>query len=288
METLTAFAALPGSSLKGLEPHASDMRVLETTETSFRMQALVNVTNPTPYTASVPYISIYIFNEGHHIGEVIARDIDVHHGNNTNISVYATWDPLAFGGNEAREKGRQLLSDYLSGKNTTLTLKPHRYSIPTMPEIGEALLGFSLNTSVPRFRLPGDDNEEPNNGTERQRFIREANFHIFSSTATFMLASPLHHNVIYLERVNATAFYNHTEPVGQIVSNDSFAAPPGLSETPGLPVDWSPSHVGYDKLKKALGGSLKLDAIANVTIRVDNWCEDLVYEGQGIGAKVHL
>jgi hypothetical protein len=46
--------------------------------------------------------------------------------------------------------------------------------------------------------------------------------------------------------------------------------------------------VGYGKLKEALGGSLKLDAIANVTVRLGSWTEKIHYTGKGIGAKVSL
>ena len=257
------------------------------------MQALVNVSNPTPYTASIPYVSVYIFAQGHHIGEVVARDVDVQLGNNTDILVHATWDPASFGGEEARETGRRVLSDYISGKNVSLVVQSHRGSFPSMPEIGEALSGLNLTVPAPRFRLPGnedddDDDDDDDDGTNHQRFIREAAFHILSSSANFVLASPLQHNTLYVEYVNATAFYNHTEPVGHIISDFPFPAPPGLSQTPRLPVTWSPGHVGLDKLKKALGGSLKLDAVANVTLRLGSWVEQLVYEGKGIGAKIHL
>lgn len=248
------------------------------------MQALANVTNPTPYAATIPYIHLHIFNHGHRIGEAVARDVDFQKGNNSNILVYATWDPTTFGGEKAREIGRRLLSDYISGKNTTLTMRTHRGSIPTMPELGEALSAINITAPAPRFELPGDDGDDPGH----KRFIRDATFHIFSSSATFTLASPLHYNTVYVEQVNATAFYNHTEPIGRIFYDDTIAAPPGLSQTPRLPVTWSPSQVGYGKLKEALGGSLKLDAVANVTIRLGNWVEELTYEGRGIGARVRL
>lgn len=261
------------------------MRILNTSETGLLMQASVNFTNPTPYTASVPYISAHLYKDGHMIGEVIARDVALELGNNTNMIARATWDPFTFGGQDSQEASRRLLSDYVSGKNTTLTLRTHRGTIPTMPIIGEALSKINLTLPAPRLKLPGDDDDDSEDG---HHFVRDATFHIFSSTAAFTLASPLHHNTIYLDFVNATAFYNHTEPVGQILHDMPFAAPPGLSETPRLAVTWSPGSVGYDKVKQALGGSLKLDAVANVTIRIGNWIEELCYEGKGIGAKVRL
>lgn len=245
------------------------------------MQALVNITNPTQYTAIIPYLNIHILEHGQVLGEAIAKNLDLKLGNNTNVHVRATWDPASFGGQRALEVGRELLSDYVSGKNTTLTARAHRGSIPTMPLVGEALSKLNFTIPTPRIGLPGDSDTN-------QRFIKDATFHIFSSTATFGLVSPLQHNTLYIQHINATAFYNHTEPIGQIVHDETFPVPPGLSETPRLPVEWDPSRIGYDKLRRALGGELKLDAEANVTVRVGNWVENIHYTGKGIGAKVSL
>ncbi|CAM1503868.1 Fc.00g014590.m01.CDS01 [Cosmosporella sp. VM-42] len=273
---------LPGDTFQELKPQIGEIRILNTSDTGVRLQASVNMTNPTPYAAQIPYFNIHILQDGVVLGEAVVRDVDFHTGNNTNVLVQATWDPVSFGGKKAHEIGRKLLSKYVSGKNTTLTARTHRGSIPTVPLIGEALSKLSVTLPTPRIRLPGDDSGE------NQRFIKDATFHIFSSSATFGLISPLQYNTIYIEHINATAFYNHTEPVGQIIHDGSFPAPPGLSETPRLPVIWSADHVGFDKLKEALGGSLKLDAVANVTIRLGNWVETVHYTGKGIGATVRL
>ena len=221
------------------------------------------------------------------IGEAVARDLDFRIGNNSNIDISAKWDPLAFGGEKGQAVGRRLLSEYLSGRNTTIELRAHRGSIPTMPVIGEALSSINITLKTPMVKLPGDDGDgDGEDGCHG--FIRDAIFHLLSSTAAFTLASPLRHNTVHIDYINATAFYNHTEPVGRILHEEPFDVPPGLSQTPRLAVEWSPSHVGFDKLKEALGGSLKLDALADVTVRLGNWVETIKYEGLGIGAKVSL
>jgi hypothetical protein len=254
------------------------------------MQARVNFTNPTPYTAFVPHLNVHLLDCGMLLGEAIAKNVNLRLGGNTENIVEATWDPLKFGGAEAHKIGQRLLSRYVSGDNTTLEVRTHRGSVPNMPQLGEALSTLNLTIPTPRFSLPGGDggdgdvDDEDSNG----HFLRAATFHIFSSTAAFVLASPLLYNTVYLEHINATAFYNHTEPIGQIIAEDAFPAPPGLSQTPKLPVTWAPSHIGYGKLKEALGGKLKLDAVADVKIRVGNWVEQVHYVGQGIGAKVSI
>ena len=112
--------------------------------------------------------------------------------------------------------------------------------------------------------------------------------HLLSSTADFTLLSPFRHTTIYLTYINATAFYNHTDPVGVITYDLPIEVPPGATKTPRLPVDWSLGSVGYDAVKDALGGTLKLAAKANVSVRIDQWVQLVHFEGDGIGAHIQI
>lgn len=262
--------------------------ILDTTADWILLQALVNITNPTPYTASIPYVTAHIICNGSVIGEVMADDLEITNGNNTNLLFRARWDP-SMGGPDAKAIARNLISQYISGFNTTLGVRAHRASIPGQPRIGEALSHFNVTIPTPHLALPDDPSLDPDDpDSHKGHFIRDATFHLLSSSATFTLASPLQYNTVYIDHINATAFYNHTEPVGQIVYNLPIAAAPGLSQTPKLPVDWSVGSIGRDKVREALGGGLKLDASASVVVRVGYWRERIWYMGRGIGAGVRL
>lgn len=267
--------------------------ILDTTSDSILLQALVNITNPTPYTATIPYVTAHITCNGTVIGELMADDLEISSGNNTNLLVRAKWDP-SMGGAGAKTIARDLISQYISGLNTTLGVRAHRDSIPGQPLIGEALSHFNITIPTPRLTLPGEDDgsnpDDPSSDPSRKgsHFIRDATFHLLSSSATFTLASPLKYNTIYIDHINATAFYNHTEAIGRVLYNMPIAAKPGLSQTPKLPVDWSVGSIGRDKVREALGGRLKLDASAVVAVRVGHWRETVWFVGQGIGAGVRL
>lgn len=271
--------ALPGNLLGSFAPKVGNVEVTGTTPGSVSIKATANLTNPSPYSAHIPFISVHVLSNGTVVGEAMAKNLDIRHGENTNVIVLATWNP-SMGGADGRTRGRNLLSQYISGYNTSITIKTHRGSFPAKPLIGEALSKLNITVSAPRLSLPGEDEDE------RTRFIRDATFHVFSSTATFLLVSPLEHNTLYIDRVNATAIYNHTEPIGRIEYDLPFAAPPGETLTPKLPVEWSLDSVGYDRLKEALGGRLKLDAKAIVGVRLGRWTETVWYYGRGIGASV--
>jgi hypothetical protein len=111
--------------------------------------------------------------------------------------------------------------------------------------------------------------------------------HLITSSANFVLLSPLKTSTIYVTYINATAFY-HEDAVGHIFYELPFAVPPGETTSPRLPVKWNPGSVGYDEIRGALGGSLKMAARATVGVRLGRWEERIWFLGAGIGAKVRL
>lgn len=93
---------------------------------------------------------------------------------------------------------------------------------------------------------------------------------------------------MYIDKIDATAFYNHTEPIGRIDYDLPFAVPPGESETPNLPVTLNFGGVGYEAVRRALGGTLSLDAKAKVSVTLGEYSTTIFYQGKGIGAKVRI
>ena len=253
------------------------------------------MTNPTKYSASVPYADIHIMKNGSLLGHATARDLYITPGDNHNLLVKAVYDPLDLGGKEAKEVGRELLSQYISGRNTTITLQTHNGSIPTHPALGFALSQFALDIPTPSLRHPApEDPDDPDKKPDdsETHFIKDATMHLLSSTATFTLLSPLRRSTIYIETIDATALYKGDD-VGHIVYDLPFAVPPvdkdgnGIT-TPRLPVEWSLGSVGYDAVKNAIGGTLRLSAVADVGVRLGKFRETIWFQGKSIGAKVRL
>jgi hypothetical protein len=46
--------------------------------------------------------------------------------------------------------------------------------------------------------------------------------------------------------------------------------------------------VGYDVIRRALGGELIVDAVADVMAEIGEWTGKIRYHGQGLGAAVRL
>ncbi|KIW95511.1 uncharacterized protein Z519_04096 [Cladophialophora bantiana CBS 173.52] len=234
-------------------PEIKGMEVVATSETSLTLQARVNVTNPTDYSAKIPYCNVSIWVNDTRVGYAWASSQHVVPGPN-NLTANASW--------EVGNIGREWLSQYISGYNTSLTIKSHAGSIPNFPDPG-------VEMTVPAPHMLSHP-------------LREATMHIFSSTATFILVSPL---AFYVTSITAAAFYNGSE-VGTINWDYPFAIEPGENLTPRLPVEWGSNALGT--IRDALGGTLKLDAKADVGVRIGKWQEHVWYEGKGLGAKIRL
>jgi hypothetical protein len=172
-------------------------------------------------------------------------------------------------------------------------VQAHEKSVPAVPSIGRLLSHFPIERPMPHMSTPkkpsdGDDPSNPDPDDDgRSHFIRGTTMHLITSTAVFTLASPFRSTTLYITSMDATAYYEgHT--AGKIVYDLPFAVPPGLSESPRLPVDWSFGSLGYQAIKRALGGQLKLSAFAYVGVRIGEWREDIWFKGGKIGANVRL
>jgi hypothetical protein len=168
---------LGGSVLSGFKPQIGDLEIVETTKASLRLHAKVNLTNPTEYSVHVPYVNIHILHNDTLVGHATVENIDVVPGNNTNLVVEALWSPFDLGGQNGSEVGRNLLSQYISGYNTTITLRTHESTIPSQPALGEALSSLEVTLDAPKFsapQFPGDDNNNDDGDQTAPRFIKDA------------------------------------------------------------------------------------------------------------------
>ncbi|KAF7586763.1 hypothetical protein BBP40_008356 [Aspergillus hancockii] len=273
-----------GGSFDQLSPRVESIELGPTTKSSLVMKAKVNVTNPSPYSATVPFVDLMLVYNETKLAHLTARDLMIVPGVNSGIHADLQWDPLELGGPAGVVAGQEILSRYVSGDNTSVIIRSHEGTIPALPKLGKALSRLGLEVQIPRIPVPGN----PDGEDGKPRFIQDSTLHLWSSTAEFTLSSPLVNTTIEINSVEANAFYQKHEEVGKINYYIPFSVPPGLSQSPRLPVEMKLSGIGYDALKKALGGSLKLDAVAKVGVQIRQYSTTIIYHGRGITARVTL
>ncbi|KUM65364.1 hypothetical protein ACN42_g1706 [Penicillium freii] len=275
-----------GNPLDQINPRVVSLKLGSTTESSMLVSTQANFTNPTNYSATVPFVDLLILYNDTAVAHITARNISLGPGNNSYVPIDFFWCPLDAAGVDGVEAGRALFSSYVSSLNTTITIKSHRNTIPSLPGLGEALSVLNITVPVPRIYIPGEPGSD--DGDQKPRFIHDATFYLWSSTAEFILSSPLTENNILITSIDATAFYEKNEPIGRINNHEPFEVPPGISRSPRLPVDLDMGGVGYDALRKALGQSLEMDAVAKVGVLIGNYVDVILYHGKGIAAKVRI
>jgi hypothetical protein len=128
------------SKLSSINLKMGNLSIVDTSRTAITLQAHVNFTNPTNYSATVPYFSINILVNDTILGQGTAKDVNVHPGNNTNILVTVVWDPFTNSGDDGKAVGREMLSQYVSGKHAFFTISNMQFTDNTR-------LQYNANTS---------------------------------------------------------------------------------------------------------------------------------------------
>lgn len=281
---------------KKLNIRVGNLSIVDTTSTAMTFQVNVNMTNPTNYSASIPYFSINILVNNTVLGQALVKDMHIIPGNNTNLIAQAVWDPYTNSGRRGKHVGAEMLSQYISGFNTSITLQAHNATVPAQPGLSHLLSKYPITLPAPHLSRPkepgdgdgdGDGDDDDDDEPKKDHFIQSATMHLITSTASFVLNSPFQRTTLFITYMNATAYYED-HPAGVILYELPFAVPPGLSESPRIPVDWSMGSIGYGAIRKALGGQLKLKAFAHVGIRIGEWQERIWFQGGQIGANVRL
>ncbi len=152
------------------------------------IQATVNFSNPTDYSAYIPFVRVNILNNDTVLGHMTVKDLNFVPGLNKDVVAEAFWNPLGLGGKGGQKIGRELLSQYISGEfilsirsstivrligmipgwNTTVTLKTDESTIPSQPALGRALAALEVTVPTPRLSTPGQpgggDGDDPSDG----------------------------------------------------------------------------------------------------------------------------
>lgn len=85
----------------------------------------MNFTNPTPYTATLPFADVSILVNGTELGHAIAEAVTIKPGFNAQVPVTAVWNPYDASGSKGAAVGKELLSQYISGAEKTKKKKRH-------------------------------------------------------------------------------------------------------------------------------------------------------------------
>ncbi|KAK2875371.1 hypothetical protein FQN49_001642 [Arthroderma sp. PD_2] len=163
-----------GGKVADIQPRIQSVEIVETAKDSVLARANVNFTNPTNYTAHIPYINIKLVHNSSDVAHIIGHNLHVRPGQNTGVEIDALWNPLESGGDQGSAAGRDLVSKCVSGRNTTVVLKAYANTIPSLPILGEALSKFEIEIPIPKLRIPGSGDGSDGSDGSSGSLIKDA------------------------------------------------------------------------------------------------------------------
>lgn len=124
MDEADFLLAIGGSTFGSFAPTFNDLRIVDTSSTGLTLRAAINFTNPTKYSATIPYADVNILINDTVVGHARVKDISAKQGNNTNVPVEAFWEPSVGNATAGAAIGREFLSQYISGMLSTFWTWP--------------------------------------------------------------------------------------------------------------------------------------------------------------------
>ncbi|GJJ69934.1 hypothetical protein EMPS_02283 [Entomortierella parvispora] len=276
-------------------PALLGLDVIDSTNHSLTIKATLVLWNPSHISASLGDVSFLWSHTGFVVGMATVPNLNLVAGNNT-IECFGMMNPALHckrkgpsdpecDPEEARNASRAFISKYISGDNST-TIEVLGYPGSThIPLLQPMLSEFTISSHLPVID---------------QDFLISATMYLLSSTLVLELKNPLDTEITVLY-VNGTASYKD-ERLGHILvdfehdiaspkpilipANDHQDENSGYVKTPRLPVAFDISSVGYEALKKALGGSLEVDVICHIKTRVGNMEMWVDFVKDGVQAEV--
>jgi hypothetical protein len=105
-----------------LEPKIESVEILQTSQSSVHLRTKINFTNPTEYSATIPLVDVLLLFNGTALAHLTAQDVVVLPGVNAGVQIDALWNPLNLGGDAGIAAGQDLMSQYVSGQISLVSL----------------------------------------------------------------------------------------------------------------------------------------------------------------------
>ncbi|KAF9989806.1 hypothetical protein BGZ75_004808 [Mortierella antarctica] len=279
--------------LMSVPPVLEKLDVVDSTAHSLTVKATLTLFNPSSISATLGDLSFLWSNHGYVIGMATVSNVHLQPGNNTiecigmmdpSTDCALKRDPLC-NPELAMNASREFISKYISGDNST-TIDVLGYAGSThIPLLKPMMSSFAITSHLPPI---GQD------------FLISATMYIFSSKLELELQNPLD-TVITVLYLNGTASFKG-EKLGHVLvdfehdftspkpilipANNHRETDSGYVKTPKLPVVFDLSSVGYEALRKALGGSLEVDVVCHIKAKVGSMVMWVDFVKDGVEAEV--
>ncbi|KAI8144812.1 hypothetical protein BJV82DRAFT_512749 [Fennellomyces sp. T-0311] len=246
------------------------------------------IENPSDVLVNLGQVTLMLLYKDEAIGEVTVPELKLLPEANNTMAIEGRLIKKA---DNARMV--DFIGSYISGDeaDTQLRISGRHPDATQSPLLKTVIQSLVFDVTPPRF------DEEP--------LLAAMQMNVLSSTTVLWLRNPFHDIGITMIKVNATASYKSHE-IGSAQANFSdrgegwsgpLALPPVscdrvsqncsaiVVETPKIPV--MTKKLGFEAIKKALGGEIEVSVHSVVAIKIDELLlDDLLYERDNLTAKI--
>ncbi|KAJ2750387.1 hypothetical protein GGI19_005135 [Coemansia pectinata] len=278
---------------RNLEPNkvpeirVSRIRITNTTKYLVAAEIGLDIDNPLSYGVYMSDLALMIRYSGLHIATVGVKELSLECGLN-NATVYVDFH------NHPNDPRQQMLFlEASSGKRVDIELVgfPNCTSIAPLEA---SLRHFSQRITIDPSRV--DNRRNGPVSVKLPRVLREAVFHIFGMSAEATVVNPVSGADIWLQSIEAIGYYKGDIPLGSLQYNfvsdstgNGFLVPFNRAvTTPRLPITANETSIGWDVVRKAIGGTLGVDVFTNLQVLVGNAPLNLTVLGRGAPVKVRF
>ncbi|KAJ2783752.1 regulator of (H+)-ATPase in vacuolar membrane [Coemansia interrupta] len=288
----------PASTSSVPEIAVSRMHISNTTRDLVSLEADFDISNPFSYGVHMSDLALHVSYADLRIAKVGFKELSISQGSSKVtilVDFYNHPDDL---------RQRMLFLDASSGKNMTVEVSgfPNCTSIAPL-EV--SLREFSQKFTVDMSRLKGGNRDGSKNDMfipSFPRVLREVIFHLFSISVEATIVNPVSGAGIWLQAIEAVGYYKSVIPLGTLGYNFMVdpnrhgpASTNGLLlpfnqavTTPRLPITANETSIGWDVLRRAIGGTLDVDVFTNIQVLVGNAQFNVTAMGKNAPVKIRL
>ncbi|KAJ2825672.1 hypothetical protein IWW50_002745 [Coemansia erecta] len=274
----------------------SRIHIVDTTRDRIMLEIDVRVDNPFAYGAFITDMALMVKYSGLHIATVGVKGLSLSQGTN-DVTMYVDFNNYP---NDPRQ--RMLFLEASSGGNVTLEIAgfPNCTSISPLEE---SLRNFAQTITIDTSKLGNHNHGHGAITGSFPKVLREVVFHIFAMSAEATVVNPVSGVEIWLQAIEAIGYYKDDIPLGTL-EYDFTARQPGNQHqmrsnglllpykqsitTPRLPIAANETSIGWDVLRRAIGGTLDVDVLTNIQMQIGNAPLNFTIMGRNAPVKVRL
>ncbi|KAJ2279432.1 hypothetical protein GGH14_002768 [Coemansia sp. RSA 370] len=282
------------SNNKLAEISVTRIHVLDTTRDQIKLEIDIGVENPFTYGAFISDMALEVNYAGLHIATVGVKELSLSQGTN-DVTVY-----VDFNNYPGDPRQRMLFLEASSGKNVTLEISGFP-NCTTISPLEESLRGFSQKFTIDTSQL-GSHSSSPGIFTGKfPKVLREVVFHIFTMSAEATVVNPVSGASVWIQTIDAIGYYEDDIPLGVLEYDftDKQPSRQGQSNglllpynqaitTPRLPITANETSIGWDVVRRAIGGTLDVSVFTNIQMQVGNAPLNFTIMGRNAPVKIRL